>query len=311
MEAIAKPIICCGFTPCIQRILEFARVEKGSVNRALKVTMGIGGKGANTARMVNQLGGRAELIGFSGGANGRLLEQMLGEEGVRYRHVTVTGNTRICQTLVERGNPETTELVEEMPPISSEDWEQMVDLFRSLDLEKTIVPISGKLPAGAPVDAYAQIAALVSEQDGQVVIDAPDEPLLRTLEHEPFMVKINEVELLQATSSEDLIDAGLQLIGRGARSVLVTRGGRSSYYIDDLQTLEIFPPLIDAINPIGSGDAVTAGIAVGLAKGKTVPEILIEGMACGAANALNLRSGDLKLDDVERLCREVRIEPVK
>jgi len=311
MEAIEKPIICCGFTPCIQRILEFARVEKGSVNRALKVTLGIGGKGANTARMVNQLGGRSLLIGFAGGENGQLLEEMLREEGVRYRHVRVTGNTRICQTLVERGHPETTELVEEMPPISSEEWSQMLELFCSLDMETAVVTISGKLPAGVPVDAYSQIAGIVSKQSGQVIIDALEEPLLCALEHEPFMVKINEVELLQSTASEDLIDAGLQLIGRGARSVLVTRGARSAFYIDDLQTLELFPPLIKAINPVGSGDAVTAGIAVGLSMGKTVPEVLIEGMACGAANALNLRSGDLKPADVARLCREVRIEPVK
>ncbi len=307
MSTSPKPIICCGFTPCIQRILEFQTLEKHAVNRAAKVTLGIGGKGANTARMVNQLGGKALLVGFAGGKNGELLEQMLESEGVAFRHVYVEGETRICQTLVEAENPETTELVEEMPPIRDEEWNGMLEQFRCLRLEGTVVPISGKLPAGAPVNAYAQIASIVAGQGGRVMIDAPGEPLLQALEHRPFMAKINDVELMQTIGGADMLEACQKLIALGAWSVLVTRGSRTAFYMDELQTIELTPPKINAINPVGSGDAVTAGIALALANGCSVPEILIDGMACGAANALNLVSGMLKYDDVERLRTEVRV----
>ena len=310
MNTNRKPIVCCGLTPCIQRILEFGHLEKGAVNRAQNVSIGIGGKGANTARMVKQLGRESLLVGFAGGANGKLLEQMLVAEGVGFRHVHVEGETRICQTLVEAGNPESTELVEEMPRITSGEWRRMAELVRSLDLEGTILPISGKLPAGAPVDAYAQLAAIAGSRGGRVILDAPGEPLLRALEHEPFLVKINDAELLQTVGGEDLIDACLRIIGGGARSVLVTRGSRSAFFVDDTQTLEIFPPAIEAINPVGSGDAVTAGIAVASANGAGIRECLIDGMACGAANALNLVSGMLKPEDVERLRSSVRIESI-
>jgi tagatose 6-phosphate kinase len=90
--------------------------------------------------------------------------------------------------------------------------------------------------------------------------------------------------------------------------VLVTRGGRSAFYVDAEQTLEIFPPQIKAINPVGSGDAVTAGIAVALSEGKEITNALTDGMACGAANALNLMSGMIEPEDVDRLRSEVRIE---
>lgn len=310
MSTSSNAIVCCGFTPCIQRIIEFGHVEKGTVNRAKKVTLSIGGKGANTARMVKQLGGNPVLVGFAGGSNGELLERMLVAEGIAFRHVDAKGETRICQTLVESGNPETTELVEEMPPLNPEEWQRMIDLFGSLDLGNAIVAISGKLPAGAPVDAYAQIAALAVEQGARIIVDAPGEPLLLSLEHEPYMVKINDVELIQAIGGEDVVDAALRLIGRGARSVLVTRGARSAFYVDELQTLEIFPPEIDAVNPVGSGDAVTAGISISLMNGKETSDMLVEGMACGAANALNLKSGYLVMGDVERLRNQVRIEEV-
>ena len=305
-----KPIVCCGFTPCVQRIVEFAKLKKDEVNRAQKVTIGIGGKGANVARMATQLGAKPELVGFAGGANGQLLEEMLTHEGVAFEHVQVEGETRICQTLLEAGNPESTELVEEMPPISSKEWKRMAELFQSLELSGAWVPMAGKLPAGAPLDAYAQLAKIAAGQGGRVILDAPGEPLLLALEHKPFMVKINDSELLQTLGGDDLLAACGELIERGAQSVLITRGSRTAFFVDKFQTLEIFPPKIEAVNPVGSGDAVTAGMAVELARGGTLAEVVATGMACGAANALNLVSGLLKLEDVARLRTAVRVEEI-
>ncbi|MDF7797839.1 hexose kinase [Pontiellaceae bacterium B1224] len=310
MKTLSKPIICCGFTPCVQRIIEFKKVEKGIVNRAVKVTVGIGGKGANTARMVHQLGNAAALVEFVGGSNGRLLEKMLEAEGVGFQHVEVDGETRICQTLVESGNPETTELVEEMPPISSNDWKRMMELFQSLELSGAVVPISGKLPAGAPVEAYAHICELVHGRGGRVIIDAPSEPLLLALKHEPAVVKINDVELLATVGGSDLMAACRELMQRGAQSVLITRGSKSAFYVDAFQCLELYPPKIEAINPVGSGDAVTAGLAVALNEGLDISDGLKQGMACGAANALNLLSGYLKPEDVARFKAEVVIDSI-
>ncbi len=310
MKTSSKPIICCGFTPCVQRILEFKKIKKGVVNRSVGVSTTIGGKGANTARMVKQQGGHPVLVEFVGGTNGQLLEQMLDAEDVGYRHVEVEGETRICQTLVEEGNPEATELVEEMPPLTPDNWQHMMKLFNSLELADAIVPVSGKLPAGAPVDAYAQICKLVHERGGRVILDAPGEPLILALEHEPSIVKINDVELLATVGGDDLLVACRKLIGLGAQTVLITRGSRSAFLVDKSLALEVFPPKIDAVNPVGSGDAVTAGMAVALNNGADISEALINGMACGAANALNLLSGMIKPEDVERLRAEVRVEKI-
>lgn len=305
MKTFANPIICCGFTPCVQRILEFGSFERGVVNRAAKVTLGIGGKGANTARMVKQLGGQSVLLEFAGGANGRLLEEMLGSEEIDFRHVETKGETRICQTLLEAGNPEATELVEEMPPVSKGEWEKMMESIGELELEGCLVAISGKLPAGAPVEGYAEICSLVRAQGGRVILDAQGEPLIAALEHSPAIVKINDVELREASGLDDLIEGCERLMESGARSVLITRGSRSAIHVDAGSRLEIIPPKIEAVNPIGSGDAVTAGMAVALNEGREISEALVQGMACGAANALNLVSGYLKREDVASLREQV------
>jgi len=310
MTTTSKSIICCGFTPCIQRIIEFSDMEKGGVNRAQRVTVGIGGKGANTARMIKQLGGAPVLLGFAGGNNGKTLERMLDAQEIDYEHVRVSGETRICQTLVEQGNPETTELVEEMPAIDEAEWSRMLALIDSLDLSGAVVAISGKLPAGAPLDAYAGVCRRVHEKGGRVILDAPGKPLWLSLEHQPDVVKINDEELLQTVGGNEMLPACKKLLNNGAGSVLITRGAKTAFYVDSLRVLELIPPPINAVNPVGSGDAVTAGIAFALQAGKSVDEALINGMACGAANALNLISGCIQPEDVARLRGEVILKPV-
>lgn len=306
MKVLSTSIICCGFTPCIQRMITFKSLQKGAVNRAQKVTIGIGGKGANTARMITQRGGQAQLIGFYGGKNGQLIQQMLQAEGVNSLGIEVSKETRICQTLLEEGSTEPTELVEEMPPLSEQDWAHMKILFKSLNLTQTILCISGKLPAGAPPQAYAQLVDLVHQQQGRTLIDTSGTPLLKTLPHHPFLVKINDHELQQTTGEPNLLKACQQLLQAGAQSLFITRGSQSALFVTPTQTIEIFPPKIKAVNPIGSGDAVTAGIALDLSQGIPLLDALTTGMACGAANALTQISGQLDPCEVNRLRKEVQ-----
>jgi len=309
MSTASKPIICCGFTPCLQRVLTFEKFEKGRVNRAESVRVGLGGKGANVARMLKQLGGNPVLLGFAGGLNGKRFSALLKEYGVAHEMVWVSGETRICETLVEAGNPEPTELVEEMPAISPLEWEKMVQLFRSLNLKDAVVPIAGKLPAGAPVDGYAQLCEVVCEKGGRVVLDTSGEPLLSALRHRPFMVKLNREELFSTVGIAEMFEACNRVLSLGAESVLVTDGAKKAFYVSKSAQLEITPPVIDAVNPVGSGDAVTAGMSKVLSEGGDLRHMLVEGMACGAANALNLVSGSLKMRDVEWLRESVRVVP--
>ena len=51
---------------------------------------------------------------------------------------------------------------------------------------------------------------------------------------------------------------------------------------------------VNALNPIGSGDALTAGIVRGLQLGESLVDSIKLGMECGAANALSLTSGTIE-----------------
>ena len=73
----------------------------------------------------------------------------------------------------------------------------------------------------------------------------------------------------------------------------------------------VHAPRIEAKNPIGSGDAFTAGLLWRLLRGEDLGEACRWGSASGTANALTIMAGEVHLPDVERLVREVKVEPVR
>jgi fructose-1-phosphate kinase PfkB-like protein len=61
---------------------------------------------------------------------------------------------------------------------------------------------------------------------------------------------------------------------------------------------------VKAVNPIGSGDAMLAGMAAALLQGVSMSEAIRWGVACGAANAMTTQPGNVRLADVRGLLRE-------
>ena len=107
-----------------------------------------------------------------------------------------------------------------------------------------------------------------------------------------------------------LFGAAESLLTKGASGLLVTDGAQPAHLFNDRKQWQIQPPKVDAINPVGSGDAVTAGMIVALDQGASIREAVRLGMACGAANALQLMCGILDIVDVNRLQEDVLIERV-
>jgi tagatose 6-phosphate kinase len=97
---------------------------------------------------------------------------------------------------------------------------------------------------------------------------------------------------------------------RGAQNVVVTAGKEPTIAFDGKSFWRIVGPDIRAVNPIGSGDAFTAGLAFRLVQGDDLGEACRWGSAAGAANALTLMAGEAEVKQIERLVRLVRIETI-
>lgn len=299
-------ILCCGFFPALQRTIEYKEFRPGEVNRAVNVSVSASGKATNTARVLSRLGMDATMLSFAGGANGRTVRDLLEPEAFDCCWVDTAAETRICQTLLSDADGSCTELVEENPPPSSRDWKNFVQTFAKIQADFDRIVFSGNLPPHAPKEIYAELMACT---DGEkVLIDSSKAPLLATLPLGPSVVKLNTEELaMTIKETYDPIEQARELIAHGAGAVGITQGKDSAMLVtaDTIYRYEI--PIIKALNPIGSGDSVSAGVSFALAKGSALPEAFAFGLACGTANAMNREPGIVKPEQIAELVPQITI----
>ncbi len=307
-------VLCVGLTPAVQRILQFRALLPGEVNRATAVLETVGGKGASVARALARLGSKPLLTGFNGGDTGARIAARLSTEGVEFAFARTAAPTRICQTLLCGETGQVTELVEEAAPPSAGEWASLFALFDRLLAEVAWVAISGHLPSGSGLDTYARLAARAAAFGVPLLIDSSGEPLLQALRHGPAIAKLNSHELgltfgATPASEAELVKKARMLLAHGAQAVVVTQGADGVWLVepDAPRALHFLPPAVQAVNPVGSGDAVSAGIIHARLRGAPLEEAVRWGVACGAANAQALGQGEFSLGDVQQLVGRVRI----
>jgi tagatose 6-phosphate kinase len=303
-------ILCIGTTPAAQRVMLFRKLTLDIVNRAAVTIDGAAGKSVNVAKVLKALGEAPVATGFLGGDRGAELETVLRAKGIELDFVHVAARTRQCITVIDEAADTNTELVEESQPVTVEDYDRLMEIIRTRLRSARAVVMSGSVAPGKP-DLYFHCIRLANETGALTIADALGQPLTEALKAGPGLVKPNRPELAATVGRELKDDSALmaamrELAERGAKRVVVTAGKAPTLAFDGTTFWRILPPLIKAVNPIGSGDAFTAGLTWRLLRGDDLGEACRWASACGAANALTLMAGELDPKEVERLVRDVR-----
>ncbi len=308
-------IQCVGLNPVFQRTLTIENFRLNAVNRAKPdVLEGCAGKGINVARVLKTLGKPSISTGFLGGYTGDRISWYLQQEGLASDFVQTASTTRTCTTILDPLNNTHTELVEEGKPVSAQEVEQMYRVFERNLRGCPLVTISGTVPQNVPNDVYFQFVRLAHQYNIPVLVDTQKQLLGQCLKARPFLVKINREEL--GVAFEQPVDSEktfFELIQRihleGVEWVLITHGKEATIASHHGQRWTFLPPSLAIVNPIGSGDAMLAGIAAGIVDGLEMLPAIRRGVACGSANVLTLSTGTVIREDVERLESEVKVLP--
>lgn len=293
----------------------FERLVPGEVNRARRTLEGIAGKSVNVAKVLLALEARPLAIGFAGPKRGSLLRQALEARGIDGDFVTVGADTRECVTLVDEATGLVTELVEESQPVEPAAYEELLRLVRRRLTGCRAAVMSGTIATGGPPDLYARIVRMARDVKALSVVDATGPALAEVLKARPDLVKPNRGELAGSVG-RDLADessvwaAMRELTEQGAGQVVVTAGSNPTLAWDGRTGWRVTPPAVRVVNPIGSGDAFTAGLVLRLARGDSLGESCRWGAAAGTANALTLMAGEVEPAEVGRLARAVQLETV-
>ncbi len=306
-------ILCVGATPAAQRVMVFRKVQIDAVNRAVTTLDGAAGKSINVAKVLKALGEQPLATGFVGGARCEFIRQTLESRGIRCEFVVTPAPTRQCITVIDQSTNAITELVEESTAVAVDYYDRLFEIVRRHLSQCRAVVLSGSLTPGGPLDFHARCTQLAIENGIMAIVDAQGPPLAMALKARPSLIKPNRAELAATVGKNfdddsAVFEAMRDVHAAGAERVVVTAGAHLTLALEADRLWRIQPPAIAAVNPIGSGDAFTAGLVWNWLQTRRFEEACRWGAAAGAANALTLMPGELEASDVPELARQVIVE---
>ncbi|MEU9671105.1 1-phosphofructokinase family hexose kinase [Streptomyces bobili] len=287
---------------------DVAELRSRTSHRVLAAHERAGGKGINVARVLTFLGHVPIATGLAGGPTGRVIRDGLRSAGIRDSFVAVAGESRRTVSVVARDDGDATVFNGLGPEVTAVEWAAFVAHYARLVRGASVVVLSGSMPPGVPVDAYARLIRVATAEGALTVLDTSGPALTTALEAGPDVVKPNAAELAEVTGRKDLVTAAAELRSRGARTVVASAGPAGLHAITAEGAWRAAPPEPLSGNPTGAGDACVAAIAAGLLAGATWPAVLREAVALSAAAVPCAVAGDVDATVYSRFRREVHIE---
>ncbi len=289
------------------------RVTWGEPNRVARVSRRAGGKGINVSRVLDRMGHETVAMGLVGGATGAAIDEELQRSRLAARLVHISRESR--QTVAVVDAERTTLFNEPGPEITGAEWELFVAAFVNAIATSRCVVLSGSLPPGVPVDAYARLIRLARGAGVLSVLDTSGPALEPGVTAGPDVVKPNhdEVEEMlrrECRTAADATQAAKELRRMGAGSAVVTRGSEGVVAAaEDMMWAGSVPEVV-AGNPTGAGDAVAAALAIGIVEGRPWPDRLADALAFGAASLRAATAGELDPNEVTRLRLLARVAEI-
>jgi len=271
-----------------------------------------GGKGINVARVIHALGEDVTATGFVAGYNGMAIVDMLRQEGIQADFLSVSGESRLCLNIIDPVGGSQTELLEAGPVITPEAIEAMKAKIEELASRSSHVVFSGSMPKGCGTDLYADLIQIARSQGAIPILDTSGDALIAGIQSKPYLIKPNEHEVTKLTdgsadNEDEIVRAVQQLMQDGISNVIISLGERGALAGCDGRLYGVSIPRVEAVNAVGSGDSMVAGLVVADHRGCSPEERLKLGAACGTANALMPSAGMVKLSDVESLLRDIQV----
>jgi 1-phosphofructokinase family hexose kinase len=274
-------------------------LQADAVNRAVQVLEGPSGKSVNVAKVLAALGASAMETGFLGtGPRAESLLQGLQERSVSHEFVRTTPPLRECVTVIDEATGQHTELVEESAAVEPAAYDLLFRKIQDLLPGRRALVLSGSLTPGAPLDFYARCVKLANSAGVMTVVDASGDALALAVAEQPEVIKPNRTELSRTLgrsieSSMKVVAGMREMMGRGARRVVVTQGPGDTLALDATGQWSVPASPVRVRNPIGCGDAFTAGLTWRLVKGADLPAACAFASEVAGRNASTLMPGEL------------------
>jgi 1-phosphofructokinase family hexose kinase len=302
--------------PAVDVVYELAELVPGTTLTDVPSRIHPAGKGINVAKAVRTLGEEVCVVGLIPEHDEGRFRQYLEYRRIGAELYVVEGSARINATIAEGERGQVTHVNSAGPPLSRRVQEEFVAFAEPKMRAGELWALSGSLPAGFESDAYRTLIERLHEHGAKVMLDSRGRGLSLGVRARPTMVKPNHTEL-EAFFGEPIEGVrhialkAKRLSDMGIEYVFVSLGSDGMIAVHDNDCLLCStPPEVGAIDTVGCGDALVAGVLVGHQRTFSFAETCRMAVACGASNALHPGPGTISLDEVWRLMEEVGVEAI-
>ncbi len=306
-------ILCVNLNPCVDKTLYLDRLRPDVIQSASRVTITVGGKANNVARVLKAYGRDVVAMNFLGRETGLLCERLLREDD-RLATETVwhRAATREIITIHEEARRSHTDIKEPSPPITPAERAEFAERYAARLADADMVAFGGSAPSPSVDSLPAELVRLARERGVRLVLDTSSRALALGLDERPFMVKPNraEAEALLGRPIESMKDAELAAEALAAKAdfAVLSLGEEGFLASYEGRTYRVHAPAVETVNAVGSGDALVAGVIMGVLDRWPIERTLSLAAAAASANAASPLACRIVPLDVEPLVAKVVVE---
>ncbi len=307
-------ILTVTINPAVDRNVEVDRLVFEDRAYILSRSDAAGGRGIIASRVLYSFGVKTLAVVTSGGANGERFEKLLAKAGFPIEVVRIASEIRTNFTITDKQGL-TLKLNEQGPPITEAEVANIEKCVESRLPKASWLMLCGSIPPGVAPDFYRKLIEIAKRRNVNTLLDTDGEALAHGIEAGPTVVKPNQQEAERLLSRalitrSHFTEAVRRILGMGAQSVLLSLGGRGAVAADAQQVFEALPPRIDALSPIGAGDAMAAAFVWARTKKKDFPDAVRWAVAEATASVQLPGMQVATPEEAKKVYRSVEIRPI-
>jgi 1-phosphofructokinase len=278
------------------------------------VALNVGGQGPWVARAVTAMGAQVILVVPLGGDTGRCAGHLLSEAHFEVRPVE-TGAAIACYVEERRRTGERTCIRDARPGrFGQRELDDLYSAALAAALEADVCVITGSPWKDHVDDALlTRLTGDLANLGRTTVADLSGTQLEAALAGGVDWLKVAHDELGESGDGDpeaQMWSAAERLATSGDRhrNVIVSRSSDDpALALAEGRRFQVSTPNLTTVDARGSGDAMTAALATGLAEGRPIEDLLRRAAAAGAANAVHKGSATPDVELVNRLAHTIDV----
>lgn len=283
-------IFTVTLNPLLERRYYVNKLIPGNSHRSSNTSFSAGGKGINVSRQLSYLNIPNIAFSLLGGSNGKLVRNLLTDEKINFTFLQSKSETRDAALIIDAAGTPVTTIFGLNQEITEDESAEFKSKLRKMISNCEVVVFSGSSPCPQTDDIFPFGIDTANELDKISVLDTYGTHLKACLEKGPTIIHNNITELnssldIALDSEEKIISFLNELYSLNVKQAYLTDGNHPVFAsnFDFHYRSEI--PVINEVDPTGSGDAFTAGIVYGLHESLTFEESLRTALSLGLLNA--------------------------